>query len=390
MKNLKDAKRALLYTAKNYAKSVAKSILDFWRQALNREETISFLEGSAVYEEQDEPIKLPAYRVNEKHFIKVNAFRSSKHMNTDWIDYEREYVWRLERSSKVKHLSLCSSGSILINNKILIDLDFGATAGYRDFPFKPDKLHFPVVIAPWSHLGRLGYFDFMFLVLTKLCLVEKVLGPEILRTAKLCYPALYTQFESEYLSKLGISRNTLVDTRSETRVTADCVILSNNQSCLGRVSPTNLSLLRQRFMPPEPVTPKRKLLLLRKHTRRLVNQAEVVDLVRQYDFEIISDTYRTVDEQIQLFRQATVIIAPHGAALANLVWCSPGTQVVEFLNGNYSPPFFCYLCRLLDLRYDCLVDYTKGHLSHVMHKTDNVRVDIELLKKKMNQISARS
>ncbi len=389
MKNLKDGKRSLLYATKSHAKSAVRYVLDFWRHALNREETISFLEGSAIYEKQDESVELPAYPVNGKHFIRVNAFRSPECMNTNWIDYEKEYVWKLEHNSKIKQLSLCSSGSLLINNKILLDLDFGAAAGYRDFPFKPNKRHFSVVIAPWSHLGRLGYFDFLFVVLTKFCLIEKVLGADALSTAKLCYPLLHTRFESEYLNKLGVGRDALVDTKTETRITADCVILSNNQSCLGRVSPTNLSLLRQRFMPPESVTPHRKLLLLRKYTRRLINQAEVIDLVRQYGFEIIPDTYRTVNEQIQLFRQATVVMAPHGAALANLVWCSPGTQVIEFLNGDYSPPFFCYLCRLLNLQYDCLVDYTKGHISHVMHKTDNVRVDVKLLKRKLNQLSAK-
>ena len=390
MKYLKRRKRVLLYAAKSYAKSVAKYLLDFWRHALNRAETISFLEGSAVYEKQDEPIELPTYPVSEKHFIKVNAFRSPEYMNTDWIDYEKEYVWKLRRGSQIKQLSLCSSGGTLVNNKTLLDLDFGATAGYRDFPFKPNKLHFPVVIAPWSHLGRLGYFDFLFAVLTKLCLVEKVLGAETLRTAKLCYPILHTQFESEYLHKLGVSLDQLCSTRSETRITADCVVLSNNQSCLGRVSPTNLSLLRQRFIPSEPVALQRKLLLLRKYTRQIANQDEVIDLVRQYGFEVIPDSHRTVDEQIHLFRQASVIMAPHGAALANLVWCCPGTQVVEFLNSNYSPPFFLYLCRLLDLEYDCLVDCTKGHVSHVMNKTDNVRVDIKLLKEKINQILTKS
>ncbi|WP_170943915.1 glycosyltransferase family 61 protein [Leptolyngbya sp. BC1307] len=382
--SLKDRTKALLYATKSYAKPVVEYILTFWRRALNREETVALLQDSVVYESQDAPIELPAYPIDESHSLSVNAFRSPEYMNTNCIDYETDYVWKLQRGGKIKQLSLCSSGSVLVNNKTLLDLDFGATSGYRDFPVKLRRLHFPLVIAPWSHLAKLGYFDFLFVMLAKFCLIEKALGSDVLAEAKLCYPILNTQFEREYLTKLGIRHDALVDTKSKTRITTDCVLLSNNQKCFGRVSPSNVALLRQRFLPPEPVTPQRRLLLLRKHTRRLSNQDEVIDLVSQYGFEVIPDSYRTVDEQIQLFRQAAVIVAPHGAALANLLWCSPGTQVIEFMNGSYSPPFFYYLSHLLGLRYDCLVDYSKGDSSHITHRTDDVHADTELLKRKLD------
>ncbi len=309
-------------------------------------------------------------------------------METPYIDYEKEYVWKLSRGGNVTKLSLCSSGTTLINDRVLLNLDFGTTSGYRDLPLKHNRLHFPVVIAPWSHMAQLGYYDFLFAILTKFCLIEKVLGSDMLAKSKSCYPLFNTQFETEYLSKLGIGRSDLIDTRSRTRITADAVILANNQSCFGRISPSNISLLRQRFLPTEPTASQRKLFILRKHTRRVSNQDEVIDLVSQYGFEIIPDSYRTVDEQIELFRQAAVVVAPHGAALANLVWCSPGTEVIEFFNGSYSPPCYYYLCRILNLRYDCLIDYTKGYDSYMPYKTDDIDVDLEVLKRKLARIFA--
>lgn len=45
-------------------------------------------------------------------------------------------------------------------------------------------------------------------------------------------------------------------------------------------------------------------------------------------------------EQASLFASATRIIAPHGGALANLIFCKPGTQITELMNRNYANPYF--------------------------------------------------
>lgn len=384
---LKNGISVLLSNLKHSSKPLVESALNFWRRSLSREETILLLQDSAVYEQKDSPIAVPDYQPTSKDVLSVSSFRNAQDVRTDRIEYDKEYVWKVERSDQIKRLSLCSSGTVLVNDETVLNLDFGATSGYRDFPFKHKELHFSTVIAPWSHLKRLGYFDFLFLVLVKICLIEKVLGSEILAEAKLCYPALHTKFETEYLSKLGIDDSSLIDTKSRSRITADCMLLSNNQSRCGRISPSNITLLRERFLPSEPVTSQhRKIFLLRKGTRCIINQDEVISLVGKYGFEILPDTYRTVDEQIQLFRQAASIITPHGAALANLVWCNPGTKVIEFFDGSYTRPNFYYLCRILRLEYDCLIDQAAGQLSHMANQYNNMYVNTVLLEKKLNKI----
>ena len=37
----------------------------------------------------------------------------------------------------------------------------------------------------------------------------------------------------------------------------------------------------------------------------------------------------TIKEQMRTFAEATHIVAAHGAGLVNLLWCKPGTKVVE-------------------------------------------------------------
>lgn len=59
-------------------------------------------------------------------------------------------------------------------------------------------------------------------------------------------------------------------------------------------------------------------------------------------------------EQIAALRAARVIVAPHGAGLANLVFCTPGTRVVELVGRDYFNPVFWRLSALAGLDYQAL------------------------------------
>lgn len=44
--------------------------------------------------------------------------------------------------------------------------------------------------------------------------------------------------------------------------------------------------------------------------------------------------------QAQLLSKASLVVAPHGAALANLVFAQPGTKILELHQEGYAPPYF--------------------------------------------------
>lgn len=56
-------------------------------------------------------------------------------------------------------------------------------------------------------------------------------------------------------------------------------------------------------------------------------------------------------EQIARFRAARTVIGVHGAGLANLLFCPPGTLVVEIFPANFVKSPYWRLSRALDLRY---------------------------------------
>lgn len=92
--------------------------------------------------------------------------------------------------------------------------------------------------------------------------------------------------------------------------------------------------------------------------RRLINEQQVIDYLHNQGFEIHQCSDFSVQEQQELFAQAKVIIAPHGAALTNIAWCSPGTLIVELIPENHLNPCFRDMCQMNRLEHDVIITST--------------------------------
>jgi len=97
---------------------------------------------------------------------------------------------------------------------------------------------------------------------------------------------------------------------------------------------------------------KRRLLVARRGpTRKIYNIKQVEAFLSKYDFETVYLEGMRVVDQILLFQSAEFVIGPHGAALTNLLFCQPGTKVIEFMPSVEMRPFFWLISEKLDLVY---------------------------------------
>ncbi len=107
--------------------------------------------------------------------------------------------------------------------------------------------------------------------------------------------------------------------------------------------------------------------------RRVANESELWSVLQADGFERIRTEDLTWPEQINAFRHAKVIVAPHGAGLANLVFCRPGTRVVELFNRAYVHGCFWRLAALQDLDYRPIIPVSPEPLSQA---TTHNRLDL--------------
>ena len=86
--------------------------------------------------------------------------------------------------------------------------------------------------------------------------------------------------------------------------------------------------------------------------RRLVDEAALVAALE--GFEPVEMERMDLDAQIALMAGAEAVVAPHGAGLANILFCRPGTRVLEIADPAYPNPNFYAMAAGLGLDYGLL------------------------------------
>ncbi|MEY4488174.1 MAG: hypothetical protein RIQ79_682, partial [Verrucomicrobiota bacterium] len=115
--------------------------------------------------------------------------------------------------------------------------------------------------------------------------------------------------------------------------------------------------------------------------RRVANEAALWSILEANGFKKVILEELTWSEQIAVCRRAKVVVAPHGAGLANLVFCAPGTRVVELLSRRYCHPGYWRLAVLRGLDYrpviatgdDLLGEDRRANRDEIMADLEQVR-----------------
>jgi capsular polysaccharide biosynthesis protein len=85
--------------------------------------------------------------------------------------------------------------------------------------------------------------------------------------------------------------------------------------------------------------------------RRVLNEADVIQLLRRHGFEEVQFEQLCLREQAESMATCEAIVAPHGAGLSNIVFCSPGTKVIEIFSPELVTGFFWKLSNQMNLDY---------------------------------------
>lgn len=70
--------------------------------------------------------------------------------------------------------------------------------------------------------------------------------------------------------------------------------------------------------------------------RRLLNEAALVERLRELGFSIVVPSLLTAAEEVTMFRDARVIVGPLGAGLYNALFTRPGASIIALSDPNYA------------------------------------------------------
>jgi capsular polysaccharide biosynthesis protein len=107
---------------------------------------------------------------------------------------------------------------------------------------------------------------------------------------------------------------------------------------------------------------RRRLYLTRRSAsfRRVLNEEALLPVLARHGFEIFDPGTLSVVEQAKIFASAEAIISPHSSAMTNLIFCTPGTAVLEIFPADYFDVSFWTAATTSGCRYHAAVGERVG------------------------------
>jgi capsular polysaccharide biosynthesis protein len=206
-------------------------------------------------------------------------------------------------------------------------------------PYPPPPLSVPGRLGVLAARGDSNYYHFLIDVLPRLGVLEQ--SPSVPRPAQWYVPTALP-FHDQLLDRLGIAASQRVSATDHPHVRADELVVPGLPATTEKNPPWVVEWLRSRLLPGIAVDgPRTRIYVTRgasANNRAVRNEDAVQALLAEYGFVGVDPGSLSVDEQIRTFARAELIVAAHGAALANLVFCSPGTRVIELFPAGYLLP----------------------------------------------------
>jgi len=149
-------------------------------------------------------------------------------------------------------------------------------------------------------------------------------------------------FQRETLQALGIPlEKCRVFEKRKNAYLCEEVVLPSLPGPMGSPPPATVQFLRSIFPGLQKEGAERLFVGRGKRDRRpLVEGGKIWAGLQKLGFTRIEPEKMSVAEQACAFRSARVVVGAHGAALANLAFCCPGTRVIELFSPLYVNP--CY------------------------------------------------
>jgi hypothetical protein len=226
--------------------------------------------------------------------------------------------------------------------------------------------------------AKANYYHWLADLLPRLLLIQKcTLADRDQYSIILHQPS--RQYETDTLQLLGIRKEHLIRLEAfDTIAVGDVVIADYLHSPDGQKFPhwkkSLLDEFKYKYIDLHHKKANRRIYLLRgKHkSRRLLGEEKLVNMLSESGFEILDPQHLTLLEQMKTLSEAAVVVGLHGAALTNIIFCQPGTRVIELRSSHLPPEHYSEIAKTYDLQFEsiCLPPrrvISKPHLALEQH-----------------------
>ena len=209
-------------------------------------------------------------------------------------------------------------------------------------------------LATITSTGNIGYYHWIFESLPRLKLLEEVIE----EIDYLIVPYNLKRFHLETLSLLGFPEEKLLKIKDGGHLLCESLFVPSVSS----VSKWSCDFLRESFIPEDAAEPHRLIYISRKDAlyRKIINEKEVEDYLRDIGFEIVQMSELPFLEQVKICAEARIVVGPHGAGLSNTVFCL-NAKILEIFSPSYGANFWWLANQLGNEYYHLLGEDAPGN-----------------------------
>jgi hypothetical protein len=204
--------------------------------------------------------------------------------------------------------------------------------------------------------GYWNYGHFLLDGLGRLAVAE-LAGLRLADVDWVLVPGYTTPVTRRLLAAAGIPRKKRIVPKRGLAVVPD-VVLAPSMPGTSRVYRPSLPRYLRRLVQPGELVPRLYVTRPAESRRPLVNRPALDRLLISRGFTAVDAT--KVD-LAALMTRAEVVVAEHGAALADLAFCRPGTTVIELIPSDHMQPYYFSLARAAELNYAAVVCRSAEH-----------------------------
>jgi len=225
-----------------------------------------------------------------------------------------------------------------------------------------------------------NYYHWLIDLLPRLCLIRSSDGFESF--AHLLLNGSHAHYEESSCWALGVPPEKIFYVDARDRFQIEKAIIPSMDHFSKVIAPWKIRTLRavrDSLSRPEGGRA-RRLYISRKRAavRRVMNEPELERILRDAGFTAVELESCSWPEQVAMFADAEVILAPHGAALANTVFCQPGALLVEISTRAGYRDYYLRLAASSGVRYRFLEARPRVTASSSIRATENEDMIIDL------------
>lgn len=233
-----------------------------------------------------------------------------------------------------------------------------------------------------THPAAYNYYHWMLEALARIHLLQK----SNLKIEKYIVNHNSIPFQLETLTACGVPFDKIIQPHKGFHLEAEQLVIP---SYVNLPNVWSCSYVRNTFLPQmnlKKIDKYKRIYITRKFYRIVVNEKKILKALKKYGFRKLELESMPVQKQISIFHSAEVIIAPHGAGLANLIFCRPGTTVIELFSPSFIEPHYWLISRLINLNYHFIVGKRRNR-HHYWAGFDNMYIDVKRLVELLNKIT---